>query len=67
LPDIDDVYKKHTVVGIGVKGWCNGIDTLGVPYVNKYQNDGTFDGNPNNYLVGKVFRARKTKRGGGSK
>lgn len=49
----DDVYSKyeqHTVVGIGEDEYHNGTNVLGMPYVDKYLNDGTYSINLNNYI-----------------
>ena len=43
--------KNHTVVGIGAEGAiCNGRKVAGVPFIDKYENNGSYESNSNNYL-----------------
>ena len=60
--DGESTYTKYEVMGIGCKGWCNGIDTDGVPYVNRYANDGRYDLNPNNFITKPVYRASRPRK-----
>ena len=50
LMDFDGTVKKYTVVGFGEDRYVNGMKVLGVPYVNKYENNGVYTENPNNYI-----------------
>lgn len=51
-----DGYEKLTVIGFGDGRWVNGIDTTNVPYVNRYENNGSYTGNPNNYITTETIR-----------
>lgn len=59
LQDFTGKFETLEVVGIGVEGWCNGTDTLNVPYVNKYGKDGDYSDNCNNYIKSKTVRVLK--------
>ena len=56
LMDYDGTVKKYTVVGFGEDRYVNGMKVLGVPYVNKYLNNGVYSENPNNYIQDKNVR-----------
>ena len=43
--------EEHTVVGIGQDGVVNGHDIKGVPFVDRYDHDGDYNWNINNYLL----------------
>jgi hypothetical protein len=56
---VDDIYgrvEKYEVVGIGEDVVRNGRNVLGMPYVNKYFNDGSYDVNINNYITTETVR-----------
>lgn len=43
-------YSKCKVIGFGEDKVVNGTNVKGMPYVNMYENDGTYTENPNNYI-----------------
>ena len=43
-------YEKYTVLGFGEDKIVNGHKVKGIPYVNKFENNGTYTENPNNYI-----------------
>ena len=43
-------YEKYTVIGFGEDRKVNGTNIKGIPYVNKFENNGTYTENPNNYI-----------------
>ena len=49
----------HEVVGFGEDKFCNGTNVLGMPYVDKYLNDGTYANNINNYITEKTIKVLK--------
>lgn len=59
LKDFMGKFETLEVVGIGVEGWCNGVETLNKPYVNKFCNDGVYDKNCNNYIRDNTARVLK--------
>ncbi|MEL3959360.1 hypothetical protein NST17_19595 [Caldifermentibacillus hisashii] len=56
LMDHTGEVKKYTVAGFGEDRYINGIKVLGIPYVNKYLNDGLYSENINNYIREKSVR-----------
>ena len=56
MKEIDGTFKKYEVVGIGEDKMVNGSNVLGVPFVNKYLNDGDYSWNSNNYIREKIVR-----------
>lgn len=52
-------FNKYKVVGFGDGRIVNGLNTLGIPYVNKYENNGTYTGNINNYITDETVRREK--------
>lgn len=52
----DGTVEKYSVVGFGEDTFRNGTKVLGIPYVNRYLNDGVYSENINNYLTGKNVR-----------
>ena len=54
-----DGFNKYEVVGFGDGRIVNGLNTLGIPYVNKYENDGTYMDNRNNYIEEEIVRREK--------
>lgn len=56
IDSIDSTVKEYEVVGIGEDKWVNGHKVLGVPFVNRYLNDGDYSWNVNNYLFEEEYR-----------
>lgn len=56
---IDCTMHEYEVVGIGEDKFVNGHKALGVPYVNRYANDGDYSLNTNNYLWESEYRIIK--------
>lgn len=56
MQELDGIYKKYEVIGIGEDKFVNGSKRLGQPFVNKYSNDGDYSWNPNNYITGDKIR-----------
>lgn len=54
--NIDNKVNEYEVVGIGEDKWVNGHKALGVPFVNRYANDGDYSLNVNNYLFEPEYR-----------
>lgn len=52
----DGTVNKYNVVGFGEDEFVNGTKVLGVPYVNKYMNDGVYSSNINNYITSETAR-----------
>lgn len=50
LMDFKGEIKEHTVVGIGKDEYRNGTNVNGIPYVDKYYNNGSYANNINNYI-----------------
>lgn len=50
------VYEEWEIVGFGEDRFVNGHKALGVPYVNRFLNDGTYANNVNNYLFDETYR-----------
>ena len=60
LNTLENKIEKFTVVGIGEDKSVNGRNVLGIPYVNKYINQGDYSNNCNNYLrEGKIRVVRR--------
>ena len=51
-------YEKYKVMGFGEDRNVNGINVKNVPYVDKYENNGTYTENPNNYITDKTIRRK---------
>lgn len=48
---------KHKVMGFGTKEWVNGMNVVGIPYVDLYgDNERGYDWNCNNYIRTKTVR-----------
>lgn len=52
-------YKKFQVVGFGEDKYRNGHNVKGAPYVNKYDHDGDYSWNVNNYIFEETVRIVK--------
>lgn len=55
MREYENGYKLFEVIGIG-DGLCNGQDMTGVPYVKRYDHDGDYSWNINNYLREDFYR-----------
>ena len=55
---LKSVYERHSIVGKGDGRICNGIDTLDIPYVDRFKN-GSPERNCNNYITTKTIRVIK--------
>lgn len=56
---LDAVYETRTVVGFGEDEYRNGTNVEGMPFVDRYLNDGRYDKNINNYITYKeVLRVK---------
>ena len=54
--ELDGTYKKWAVIGFGTPGMVrNGHNVSGVPYVGKYDHDGDYTWNINNFLTGRKY------------
>lgn len=62
MEEIGGSYKKYEVVGFGEDEWVNGHKANGVPYVNRYMNEGVYTKNPNNYIWGSTVRVIKATK-----
>ena len=49
-------YEKYKVVGFGEDRMVNGTNVKGLPYVNNFENNGTYSENPNNYIKTNTIR-----------
>ena len=57
LMDYNGKVEKHKVMGFGTKGWVNGFNACGVPYVDLYgDNERGYDWNCNNYIRTETVR-----------
>lgn len=54
--ELDCTYSEFEVVGIGEDRYVNGHKVLGVPFVNRFGDDGDFSRNINNYLLKDSYR-----------
>ena len=54
--DLSCTYNELEVVGIGEDRYVNGHKVLGVPFVNRFCNDGDYSHNINNYLLKNSYR-----------
>ena len=54
--ELNGTFKKYRVVGFGEDRFVNGTKVLGVPYVNRFLNDGVYSENINNYLLNQNVR-----------
>jgi hypothetical protein len=50
LMEYDGTINLYSIVGFGEDKFVNGTKVLGMPYVNKYLNNGTYSENINNYI-----------------
>ncbi|WP_241157199.1 hypothetical protein [Adlercreutzia sp. ZJ242] len=55
MRDYESAWKVYPVVGFG-DGVRNGSDMAGVPYVARYDHDGDYSWNCNNYVQEGVAR-----------
>ena len=56
---MDSIYGKpdcYTVVGFGTDEFRNGHNVKGVPYINKYDHNGDYSWNINNYIFEETVR-----------
>lgn len=51
LQGYNESYEEYKVVGIGKDEVVNGYNVEGIPYVNKYETNGRYNYNGNNYLM----------------
>lgn len=56
LDNLTGETKEYEVVGIGEDRFVNGRNALGVPYVNRFERDGDYSWNVNNYLFESEYR-----------
>lgn len=54
--DYNGKVQHQTVVGIGEDRFVNGTNVKGIPYMDLYENDGSYTGNINNYLIHGNYR-----------
>lgn len=54
--DLNCTYGEFEVVGIGEDRYVNGHKVLGIPFVNRYGDNGDFSHNINNYLLMGSYR-----------
>ena len=55
--DYNGNVNKHKVMGFGTKEWVNGMNVVGIPYVDLYgDNERGYDWNCNNYIRTKTVR-----------
>ena len=52
-------YEKFTVIGFGEDRFVNGTYVKDVPYVDKFENNGVYTENPNNYITTEKIRRIK--------
>lgn len=50
MQEINGSYKPFEVIGFGEDRWVNGHKALGVPYCKRFENNGVYTENPNNYV-----------------
>ena len=55
MREVDGSVKAYPVVGFGT-GMVNGCDRNGIAYVERYDHDGDYSWNPNNYPHGETCR-----------
>lgn len=60
MRDAGDQIETYPVVGFGT-GMVNGSDRKGVAYVKRYDHDGDYSWNPNNYPQGETCRIAPRK------
>lgn len=53
-----DGYEKHKVIGFGEDRNVNGTNVKDIPYVDRYENNGTYTENPNNYITTETIRRK---------
>lgn len=63
MQEYNGKYEQFTVVGFGKDKVVNGLNVRGIPYVNKYENDGSYENNINNFIRTEKIR-RLGKQGG---
>lgn len=51
-----DGLTKYEVMGFGEDIVVNGTNVKGMPYVNRFENNGTYTQNPNNYIRTETIR-----------
>lgn len=56
IMDISEMIEEFEVVGFGENRIINGTNVLGLPYINRFLNDGLYSENINNYLTGEFVR-----------
>lgn len=57
--ELDGRIKEFEVAGFGEDRFVNGTNVLGMPYINRFSNDGDYSHNINNYLRNKSYRLLK--------
>ena len=55
--DYSGKVQHKTVVGIGEDKFVNGTNVKDIPFMDLYENDGSYDRNINNYLIHGNYRA----------
>jgi hypothetical protein len=61
LQYLDGTFKKYKVIGVGKDKFVNGINVLGLPFVDKYGN-GDCSNNINNYIITKTVKKYTNKK-----
>ena len=60
IMNYDGKVYKHKIMGFGTKDWLNGMNVVGVPYVDLYgDNEKGYDWNCNNYIRTETVRVVK--------
>lgn len=59
IQELDETYKKYEVIGIGKDEYRNGHKALNIPYVNKYNHNGDYSWNCNNYIWNETVKKVK--------
>lgn len=62
LQGINESYEEYRVVGVGKDEVVNGHNVKGIPYVNKYETNGRYNLNGNNYLMNYVSKEERMVR-----
>ena len=58
----DGVYEKYKVIGFGDDKFVNGENVLNKPYIDKYENEGNYADNINNYILTDRVRVYEENR-----
>lgn len=56
MKEYNDTYSQYKVVGFGEDKKVNGLNVKGIPFVNKYDNNGDYSENINNYIRSEKIR-----------